>query len=97
MEYTIFPILENSGLTLGLSRTGELYSVTPTEDEPRSPVSAAGLGSARDLKQLLLRLTWFLDEVHPLRPSRCRQTCGSSGGCAPCQTATTHTVASLIR
>ena len=31
------------GLTLGLSRTGERYSVTPTTDEPRSPVSAAGL------------------------------------------------------
>jgi hypothetical protein len=30
-------------LTPGLSRTGERYSVTPTEDEPRSPVSAAGL------------------------------------------------------
>ena len=30
--------------TPGLSRTGELHSMTPTNNEPRSPVSAAGQG-----------------------------------------------------
>ena len=39
--------------TLGLSRTGEQYSTTLATDEPRSPVSAAGLCSARDLRKTL--------------------------------------------
>ena len=42
--------------------------MTPTADEPRSPGSAAGLGSARDFRKPPLRLTWFLDVVHPPRP-----------------------------